>query len=147
MPKSTAKQLSSGSRNQRFRLSTAKMGWLMIACPTTGNAVYTGMDVNPATFRRSPVFFDKTDCCFCGATHQLKRLFTSVYFAPSFGQFLGSEPVNVAFHQGYVGPSFRHIKKEVFVLPVFGFSRPFGAFLGVEPVFAGRSHVNPSKFT
>ena len=44
--------------------SIGGMGKLMIACPKSGYAVFTGKQVNPLTLRESPGFFDKTDCRF-----------------------------------------------------------------------------------
>jgi hypothetical protein len=42
----------------------------MIACPYTGYAVFTGKEAELETFRTSPVFFDSTQCRFCGMAHE-----------------------------------------------------------------------------
>jgi hypothetical protein len=43
---------------------------VMIACPRTGRAISTGMETDRASFRRGPVFFGRTRCAHCEATHQ-----------------------------------------------------------------------------
>lgn len=45
------------------------MGMLMIRCPRTGRAVFTGRHVESAVFRTTPVFFGKTVCPLCEVTH------------------------------------------------------------------------------
>jgi hypothetical protein len=46
------------------------MGMIMIRCPKTGRAVSTGRVVSAAVFRRSAVFFSRTDCPLCRSTHE-----------------------------------------------------------------------------
>jgi hypothetical protein len=46
------------------------MGKLMIRCPKTGQAIFTGRYVKSATFRSTPVFFSRTYCPLCHATHE-----------------------------------------------------------------------------
>jgi hypothetical protein len=46
------------------------MGMLMIRCPKTGQAIFTGKYVEPAAFRSTPVFFSRTQCPLCYATHE-----------------------------------------------------------------------------
>ena len=46
------------------------MGALMIRCPRTGQAIFTGRYVKFASFRSSPVFFSRTYCPFCSAVHE-----------------------------------------------------------------------------
>lgn len=46
------------------------MGMLMIRCPRTGRAIPTGRNVEPAIFRRAAVFFSRTYCPLCHATHE-----------------------------------------------------------------------------
>jgi hypothetical protein len=46
------------------------MGMLMIRCPITGRPFFTGRYVETATFRASPVFFSRTYCPHCRATHE-----------------------------------------------------------------------------
>jgi hypothetical protein len=46
------------------------MGILMIRCPKTQRAIFTGRYVDSATFRSTPVFFSRTYCPLCRATHE-----------------------------------------------------------------------------
>ncbi len=46
------------------------MGMIMIRCPKTGRAIPTGTSVEPATFCSTPVFFSRTYCRLCRATHE-----------------------------------------------------------------------------
>lgn len=46
------------------------MGRLMIRCPQTRQAIFTDRYVEPATFRSTPVFFSRTYCPHCRATHE-----------------------------------------------------------------------------
>ena len=46
------------------------MGILMIRCSKTGRAISTGTHVEAAAFRSSPVFFGRTHCPHCDATHE-----------------------------------------------------------------------------
>ena len=46
------------------------MSMLMIRCPTTGQAISTGREVESASFRSSPVFFSLTYCPLCRVTHE-----------------------------------------------------------------------------
>ena len=45
------------------------MSMLTIRCPKTGRAIFTGREVDSASFR-SPVFFSRTYCPFCRVTHE-----------------------------------------------------------------------------
>jgi hypothetical protein len=46
------------------------MGMVMIACPETGSAIPTGIETDCEKFRRSAVFFSRTYCRICAATHE-----------------------------------------------------------------------------
>ncbi len=46
------------------------MGMIMIRCQKTGQAISTGRNVEPATFRSSPVFFSRTYCPLCRSMHE-----------------------------------------------------------------------------
>jgi hypothetical protein len=46
------------------------MGIVMIRCPETQRAIPTGMQVDRATFHSTLVFFSRTICPLCGATHE-----------------------------------------------------------------------------
>ena len=46
------------------------MGILMIRCSKTGRAISTRTYVESAAFRSSPVFFGRTYCPYCDATHE-----------------------------------------------------------------------------
>ena len=47
-----------------------KMGVVMIKCPETGRAIPTGMKADRERFRSSPVFFARTFCSICEASHE-----------------------------------------------------------------------------
>ncbi len=46
------------------------MGLVMFRCPQTGQAVSTGLDVDPLRFRQTPVFFSVSFCPICRTEHQ-----------------------------------------------------------------------------
>jgi hypothetical protein len=46
------------------------MGMVMIRCPATHRAISTGIEVDRATFRATPVFFSRTFCPLCRETHE-----------------------------------------------------------------------------
>lgn len=46
------------------------MGEVMIRCPTTGKATSTGMYFKRSQFRAMPVFFSRSYCRHCRATHE-----------------------------------------------------------------------------
>ena len=46
------------------------MGVVMIKCPETGRAIPTGMKADRERFRSSPVFFGRTFCLICKASHE-----------------------------------------------------------------------------
>ncbi|MCA6113326.1 hypothetical protein J6524_00055 [Bradyrhizobium sp. WSM 1738] len=46
------------------------MGVVMIKCPESGRAIATGMEADREKFRRSPVFFARTFCSICKASHE-----------------------------------------------------------------------------
>jgi hypothetical protein len=46
------------------------MGVVMIKCPETGSAISTGMRADRDRFRCSPVFFARTYCSLCHASHE-----------------------------------------------------------------------------
>ncbi len=46
------------------------MGKLLIRCPKTGQAIFTGRYVDSATFRSTPVFFSRSYCPLCHAMHE-----------------------------------------------------------------------------
>ena len=47
-----------------------RMSCLWIRCPKTGRAIFTGREVESASFRSSPVFFSHTYCTLCRETHE-----------------------------------------------------------------------------
>jgi hypothetical protein len=47
-----------------------QMGVVMIKCPETGRAIPTGMEADRKRFRCSPVFFARTFCLICKASHE-----------------------------------------------------------------------------
>lgn len=46
------------------------MGKLMIKCPKTGDAIFTGLTADKERFAVMPVFFGRAFCAACGATHE-----------------------------------------------------------------------------
>jgi hypothetical protein len=46
------------------------MGVVMIRCPETRRAISTGIEADRAAFRSTPVFFSRTLCPLCRATHE-----------------------------------------------------------------------------
>ena len=46
------------------------MGMVMIKCPETGSAIPTGIETDRERFRCSAVFFARTYCRICAATHE-----------------------------------------------------------------------------
>jgi hypothetical protein len=46
------------------------MGKLLIRCPETGQAIFTGRYVDSVTFRSTPVFFSRNYCPLCHAMHE-----------------------------------------------------------------------------
>jgi hypothetical protein len=46
------------------------MGIVMISCPETRRAIYTGIQVARATFHSTPVFFSRTFCPLCRVEHE-----------------------------------------------------------------------------
>jgi hypothetical protein len=46
------------------------MGYLMIKCPKTGDAIFTGLTADRESFAVMPVFFGRVSCPTCGATHE-----------------------------------------------------------------------------
>jgi hypothetical protein len=46
------------------------MGILMFRCPETARGVPTGYDVDPARFRKMPVFFALSFCPTCRTNHE-----------------------------------------------------------------------------
>jgi len=46
------------------------MGVVMIKCPETGRAIPTGMEADRERFLSSPVFFARTFCSICEASHE-----------------------------------------------------------------------------
>lgn len=46
------------------------MGMVMIKCPETGSVIPTGIEMDRERFRCSAVFFSRTYCRKCGATHE-----------------------------------------------------------------------------
>jgi hypothetical protein len=51
-------------------LEEIRMGMVMIKCPETGNAIPTGIEIDGERFRCSAVFFSRTYCKMCAATHE-----------------------------------------------------------------------------
>ena len=46
------------------------MGMLMIRCPNTGRAIHTGKNSTGRPSVPTPVFFSRTYCPLCRATHE-----------------------------------------------------------------------------
>src|ERR1051326_2416696 len=46
------------------------MGHVMIKCPKTGNAIFTGFTADRESFAVTPVFFGRVHCPTCGAIHE-----------------------------------------------------------------------------
>jgi hypothetical protein len=46
------------------------MGHVMIKCPKTGNAIFTGLIADRESFAVMPVFFGRVPCPTCGAIHE-----------------------------------------------------------------------------
>ncbi|MBX6425863.1 MAG: hypothetical protein IRZ09_08085 [Variibacter sp.] len=46
------------------------MGSVMIRCPETGAPIATGLQADPSTFARTPVFFSRTLCPYCRILHE-----------------------------------------------------------------------------
>jgi hypothetical protein len=46
------------------------MGMVMIKCPETGSPISTGIEMDGEKFRSSAVFFSRTYCRMCAATHE-----------------------------------------------------------------------------
>ncbi|MGY4623672.1 hypothetical protein ACVWY3_001428 [Bradyrhizobium sp. USDA 4486] len=46
------------------------MGMVMIKCPETGDAIPTGIEMDRERFRCTAVFFSRTYCRICAATHE-----------------------------------------------------------------------------
>jgi hypothetical protein len=47
-----------------------KVGIVMIKCPRTGRTIPTGMKADREKFRSSTVFFARTYCSICQASHE-----------------------------------------------------------------------------
>jgi hypothetical protein len=46
------------------------MGVVMIRCPKTEKAIFTGMHIDSAAFYSMPVFFSNSFCPSCGTSHE-----------------------------------------------------------------------------
>ncbi len=46
------------------------MVMLMVRCPATGRAISTGIEVDPALYASTPVFFSQTFCPHCRVQHE-----------------------------------------------------------------------------
>jgi hypothetical protein len=46
------------------------MGLLMIRCPNSDQALFTGTHIDAADFRSMPVFFGRTYCSGCQTAHE-----------------------------------------------------------------------------
>jgi hypothetical protein len=46
------------------------MGVVMVRCPATGRAFSTGIETDVSSFRRTPVFFGRSDCPHCRTQHE-----------------------------------------------------------------------------
>jgi hypothetical protein len=57
-------------QHNKIQLRRSKMGLVMIKCPETGRAISTGMEADRERFRCSPVFFARTFCLICKASHE-----------------------------------------------------------------------------
>jgi hypothetical protein len=56
------------------RLAVAReevqVGMIVIRCPNTGREISTGMEADPRTYQRVPVFFSRTYCPTCRTHHE-----------------------------------------------------------------------------
>ena len=46
------------------------MGLVMVKCPVTGRVNSTGIEMDAARFRRTPVFFGRSYCPACRVEHE-----------------------------------------------------------------------------
>jgi hypothetical protein len=46
------------------------MGQVMIKCPATGSPMATGLKADRSSFARTPVFFSRSLCPYCGVEHE-----------------------------------------------------------------------------
>ena len=46
------------------------MGFVMVKCPATGRVNSTGIEMDAARFRRTPVFFGRSYCPACRVEHE-----------------------------------------------------------------------------
>jgi hypothetical protein len=49
----------------------AKMGTLVFVCPTSGREVFTGLEIDPASFQGLPKVLAEITCPDCAETHNL----------------------------------------------------------------------------
>ena len=49
----------------------AKMGTLVFVCPTSGREVFTGLEIDPASFQGLSKVLAEIKCPDCGGTHNL----------------------------------------------------------------------------
>ena len=47
------------------------MGTLVFVCPTSGREVFTGLEIDPASFQGLPKVLAEIKCAGCGGTHNL----------------------------------------------------------------------------
>ena len=47
------------------------MGTLVFVCPTSGREVFTGLEIDPASFQGLPKVLAEIKCADCGGTHNL----------------------------------------------------------------------------
>jgi hypothetical protein len=56
------------------RLAVAReevqVGMIVIRCPNTGREISTGLEADPRTYQRVPVFFSRTYCATCRTHHE-----------------------------------------------------------------------------
>jgi hypothetical protein len=46
------------------------MGMIMFRCPQTGREISTGLEIDAAHFKVSPVFFSRSYCPICRTEHE-----------------------------------------------------------------------------
>jgi hypothetical protein len=75
------------------------MGIIMFMCPSTGNAISTGIEVDKGKFNRTPVFIGHTKCPICKIDHEwfARDVWVSELDSNRAGQLGCGEPRSYAF--------------------------------------------------
>jgi hypothetical protein len=62
--------LDSAAKDEGTKKEGSRVGIVMIKCPKTGSAISTGIKADRESFRCSAVFFARTHCPTCQASHE-----------------------------------------------------------------------------